>query len=77
MHDLPLGLEESHGERQEGTGARLSEEKDNFAAGFLTPHRQYDWQRHLHLPKRSAEKLWQRGFVPGCLVCLWDPLNVW
>ncbi|XP_027655176.1 cystine/glutamate transporter-like isoform X1 [Falco biarmicus] len=76
MHDLPLGLEGSHGERQERGGC-LSEEKDNFAAGFLAPHWQHGWQWHLHLPKGSTAKLRQRGFLPGCLVCLWAPLNVW
>ncbi|XP_064312935.1 cystine/glutamate transporter isoform X1 [Phalacrocorax carbo] len=77
MHDLPLGLEESHGERQEKRGGCLSEEKDNFAEGFLASHRQHGWQRHLYFPKRSTQKLRQRGFLPGCLVYLWDPLNVW
>lgn len=76
MHHLPLGLEASHGERQEKRGGRLSEEKDNFGEGFLAPHRQHGWQWHLYLPKRSTEKLRQRGFLPGGLVCLWGPLNV-
>lgn len=77
MHDLPLALEGGHEEGEEKRGGCLSEEEDNFAAGFLTPHRQHGWQWHLYLPQRSAEKLWQRGFLPSCLVCLWSSLHVW
>lgn len=76
MCDLPLWLEESHGERQERRG-HLPEEEDHFAAGFLAAHRQHGWQWHLHLPQGSPEKLWQRGLLPARLVFLWASLHVW
>lgn len=76
MWDIPLWLEENHGERQERRG-NLPEEKDNSAAGFLAAHRQHGWQWHLHFPQGSAAKLWQCWIFPGCLVLLWAPLHVW